>query len=93
MTEECAETTSNNCAIKDAASATYTPVADDITDTLTVVATYTDGSHSPDVNDGKDVVEESAANMVLADTRNKAPVSLTRTMRWRGTRRTRSGVS
>ena len=72
LPEECAETTANNCAIKDAASATYTPVADDIGDTLTAVAQYTDGS--PNEGDAKDVVATPAANQVLADTRNKAPV-------------------
>ena len=72
LPEECAETTSDNCAIKDAASDTYTPVADDIRDTLTAVASYTDGS--PNADDAKDVVAARAANEVLADTRNKAPV-------------------
>jgi serralysin len=72
LPEECAETTANNCAIKDAASDTYTPVADDIGDTLTAVASYTDGS--PNEGDAKDVVAAPAANQVLADTRNKAPV-------------------
>ena len=69
---ECAETTDNNCAIKDAAADTYTPVADDIDDILTAVATYTDGS--PNDGDAKDVMTGEAANAVLADTRNKAPV-------------------
>ena len=69
---ECAETTDNNCAIKDAAADTYTPVADDIDDILTAVATYTDGS--PNNGDAKDVMTGEAANAVLADTRNKAPV-------------------
>ena len=72
LPEECEETTANSCAIKDAASDTYTPVADDINDTLTAVATYTDGS--PNEGDAKDVVGEPGANTVLADTRNKAPV-------------------
>ena len=71
LPEECAETTANNCAIKDAASASYTPVADDIGDTLTAVAQYTDGS--PNEGDAKDGVATPAANQVLADTRNKAP--------------------
>ena len=69
---ECAATTSANCAIKGAASATYTPVADDVTDTLSAVALYTDGS--PNEGDAKDGVVAPAANQVLADTRNKAPV-------------------
>ena len=72
LPEECAETTSDNCAIKGAASDTYTPVADDVTKTLTAVATYTDGS--PNEGDAKDVVGKPALNQVLADTRNKAPV-------------------
>ena len=42
---------------------------DDITDTLTARATYTDG-----FGDDKDFAIGEAANMVLADTRNKAPV-------------------
>ena len=41
---ECVDANSDNCAIKDAASDTYTPVVVDIGDTLTAVATYTDGS-------------------------------------------------
>ena len=69
---ECAETTLDNCAIKDAASDTYTPVADDIGDTLNAVATYTDGSPNEE-DDPKDVVAQAAMNVVLADTRNKAP--------------------
>ena len=69
---ECAETTFANCAIKGAASDTYTPVADDVTDTLNAVALYTDGS--PNEGDAKDGVVAPAANQVLADTRNKAPV-------------------
>ena len=72
LPEECAETTSNNCAIKDAASDAYTPVTDDIGDTLNAVATYTDGS--PNEGDAKDVVAMAAAQLVLVDTRNKAPV-------------------
>ena len=72
LPEECAAATSNNCAIKDATSDAYTPVADDINDTLNAVATYTDGS--PNTGDAKDVMAGEAANAVLADTRNKAPV-------------------
>ena len=53
---------------EDANSDTYTPVADDVGDTLTTVASYTDGHGS-----GKS--EEGAASSVVAeDTRNKAPV-------------------
>ena len=72
LPEECDTTAGNSCAIKGAASDTYTPVVDDITDTLTAVAQYTDGS--PNEGDAKDVVVRQAANTVLADTRNKAPV-------------------
>ena len=55
-------------AIEDANSDTYTPVADDVDDTLTAVASYTDGHGS-----GKS--EEGAASSVVAvDTRNNAPV-------------------
>ena len=69
---ECAQTTANDCAIKDATSDAYTPAAGDITRTLTAVATYTDGS--PNEGDAKDVTAGEADNTVLADTRNKAPV-------------------
>ena len=72
LPDECDETTSDDCAIKDATSDAYTPVTDDIGDTLNAVATYTDGS--PNTGDAKDVVAGEAANPVLADTRNKAPV-------------------
>ena len=78
LPDECAGTTGDNCAIKGAASDTYTPVADDIGDTLSAVAQYTDGSPNVDENgdasDAKDVVGEPTLNQVLADTRNKAPV-------------------
>ena len=67
---ECVDATSNNCAIKDATSDTYTPMAADVDGTegalLTAVATYTDGS-------GEDFSVGTAANSVLVDTRNKAP--------------------
>ena len=68
---ECVGDTIANCLIKGAASDTYTPVADDINDTLTAVAQYTDGS--PNEGDAKDIVGQPATNQVLADTRNKAP--------------------
>ena len=78
LPEECAETTSDNCAIKAATSDVYTPVADDIGDTLNAVATYIDGSpNDPTQNDGKNVAAGPVAEdkiAVLADTRNKAPV-------------------
>ena len=75
LPEECPTADANNiCAIKDAASGTYTPVTDDIGDILNAVAQYTDGS--PNEGDAKDVAAEAAAMGVLADTRNKAPVFL-----------------
>ena len=69
---ECVDATSNNCFIKGAASATYTPVAVDVNDTLVAVALYTDGS--PNEGDTKDFAMMVTENQVLADTRNKAPV-------------------
>ena len=72
LPEECATTAANNCAIKGAISDTYTPVTADVGDTLTAVAIYTDGS--PNEDDAEDVVGAPAANQVLADTRNKAPM-------------------
>ena len=69
---EC-DDANNDCFIKDAASDTYTPVADDVGDTLVAVALYTDGR--PDaVADAKDFAMMVTAQPVLADTRNKAPV-------------------
>ena len=58
-------------AIEDATSANYIPVADDVGDTLTARASYTDGNANEP--DAKDVATEAAANLVLVDTRNKAP--------------------
>ena len=58
-------------AIEDATSAIYTPMADNVGDTLTARATYTDGN--PNEDDAKDVATGAAANPVLVDTRNKAP--------------------
>ena len=71
---ECDDDTNNidDCAIEDATSDTYTPVTDDVGDTLSAVATYIDGS--PNEGDMKDAVVQPAAQQVLADTRNKAPV-------------------
>ena len=66
-TEKCATGVTANCFNKGATSATYTPVANDATKTLTAVATYTDGF-------GDDDATEASANPVLADSRNKAPV-------------------
>ena len=59
-------------AIEDATSATYIPVADDVGDTLWARASYTDGNAN--TGDAKDVASEDAENIVLVDTRNKAPV-------------------
>ena len=72
---ECVAATTNECFIKGATSATYTPVLIDIGDTVVAVALYTDGSP----NEGDDAEEFDfammvTANTVLADTRNKAPV-------------------
>ena len=55
-------------AIEGAMSDTYTPVADDVDDTLTARAMYTDGEDS-----GKTAAGE-ADNIVAADTRNKPPM-------------------
>ena len=55
-------------AIEDANSATYTPVAGDVDDTLTARASYTDGHDS-----GKSATG-AAATAVVVDTRNRAPV-------------------
>ena len=71
---ECDDgTNTNNCFIKGATSATYTPVVADVQDTLVAVALYTDGSAN-DPADAKDFAMMATANQVLADTRNKAPV-------------------
>ena len=70
---ECDGTnTANGCAIKNAISDTYTPVADDVAAMLTAVVQYTDGRANE--GDAKDIVVQPAAQQVLADTRNKAPV-------------------
>ena len=70
---ECVAADTNDCFIKDATSATYTPGMNDGQDTLVAVALYTDGSAN-DPADAKDFAMAPTANMVLADTRNKAPV-------------------
>ena len=58
--------------IEDAASATYTPVADDVGSYLRATASYTDG-HSD--GDGADkTANEVSANTVKADESNKTPV-------------------
>ena len=69
---ECVDATTNNCFIKGATSATYTPDMIDGQDTLVAVALYTDGSPN-DPADAKDFAMMPTANTVLADTRNKAP--------------------
>ena len=61
-------------AIEDATSDTYTPVMGDINVTLTARASYTDGNANTD--DAEDAATGEAANSVLADTRNEAPVFL-----------------
>ena len=71
--DECEDAASNDCFIKGATSATYTPVADDVGDTLVAVALYTDGRANA-VADAKDFAMMVTAQSVLADTRNKAPV-------------------
>ena len=72
MTECDEDTIANGCFIKDAASDTYTPVADDVGDTLVAVALYTDGSPNA-IDTPKDFAMAVTAQQVLADTRNKAP--------------------
>ena len=58
-------------AFEDATSDTYTPVAADVGDTLTVTATYRDGSLAADA---EDLMLPSAATAAVApDTDNKAP--------------------
>ena len=58
--------------IEDATSATYTPVASDIGDTLTVTATYRDGSLAASAD--AITLTSAATPTVVADTDNKAPV-------------------
>ena len=65
-TFDAADPTTN--AIEDATSAAYTPVAGDLTDTLTAVATYKDGAGT-----NTDVQSAAAAAPVIADRRPKAP--------------------
>ena len=56
-----------NTDIEDANSDTYTPVTDDVNETLTATASYTDG-HGP-----SKTAEKDSANVVALDTRNKPP--------------------
>ena len=58
-------------AIEDATSATYTPVADDIGDTLTATATYKDGESG---TTERTATGNTGTRTVIADIRNKAPV-------------------
>ena len=68
---ECDDDTNINCSIKGATSAVYVPVDADLANSLTAVATYTDGN-----GDGKDyaAVTTGINNDVLANTINDAPV-------------------
>ena len=63
--------TNRTDAFEDETSDTYTPVADDVNDTLTVTATYRDGSLMADA----EVITLAVAHAanVAADTDNKAP--------------------
>ena len=70
---ECVDANTNDCFIKGATSATYTPVAFDVENILVAVALYTDGSPN-EADAPKDFAMMATAHMVLADTRNKAPV-------------------
>ena len=57
--------------IEDATSPTYTPVADDIGDTLTVTASYRDGSLAASAD--AITLEQAHSATVVADTDNRAP--------------------
>ena len=70
-TTACADETSNNCVIEGATSDTYVPTAGDVGETLTAVASYTDGESSED-SDPK-LAAGVAANGTALDTRNRAP--------------------
>ena len=69
---DCVDANADNCPIKDATSATYTPGAGDAAKILTAVATYTDGNAN--ALDVKDVASGEADNTVVLNTINKAPV-------------------
>ena len=71
---ECVDANTNDCFIKGATSATYTPVAFDVGDTVVAVALYTDDRPNEDDAEDFDFAMMVTANTVLADTRNKAPV-------------------
>ena len=68
-TTECDATTTDDCLIKDATSAAYTPVSGDIDNKLNPVATYKDG-----MGTDEDMATAVAAADVIADRRSKAPV-------------------
>ena len=68
---ECDATTTTNCSIKGATSGAYVPVSADVSNSLTAVATYTDGNANE--ADGKDYAATSAANDPLVATTNQAP--------------------
>ena len=71
---ECDDMIPNNCSIKGATSAAYVPVDADEGNSLTAVATYTDGNAN--TGDGKDyaAVATGDDNNVLANAINEAPV-------------------
>ena len=69
---ECDDTNNENCSIKGATSAAYVPMDGDVDadgNSLTAVATYTDGN-----GDGKDYAATASANNILENTINDAPV-------------------
>ena len=70
--DECDDTNTGNCPIKGATSAAYVPMDGDVGangNSLTAVATYTDGN-----GDGKDYAATASAHNVLENTINDAPV-------------------
>ena len=73
-TNECDATNTDDCSIKGATSAAYVPVVADVGDSLTAVATYTDGNAN--TGDGKDyaAVTTGDENDVSANTINDAPM-------------------
>ena len=60
--------------IEGATSDTYTPVADDVGEIVTVTAMYFDGHSDPDATTKKKATVEPDPPAVARDTRNKAPV-------------------
>ena len=71
-TTECDADADNTCLIEDATSDTYVPTAGDVGETLTAVASYTDGESSED--SAQKLAAKAAANETALDTRNRAPV-------------------